>query len=402
MVVSNLQPTVEVVYMSLDLGRTLWVLGAWSRTQKEPSIHRIKRKDGYGGMLRKLVRLIGGLRQTHGKDVELHLCFEASYLGYWLCRWLRSRGVEVYVIAPNSIEHPRKGRVAKTDRLDARRLVRKLKQYLESDKRAFSVVYEPTAEEEAVRVRQRERETLLKDRNRVDARMKGMVEYAGIPVDAKPSRAKDWGGLIRRLPEMKTLDGRPISAEVIAQMKRMLEQLELLERQLKEVEKEIAEYHASLPEEAPAVKLEKIKGIGVRSAQQLCAELMNWERFTNRKHIGKYVGLTSVPNESCGRGQGLGIGKDGNSQLRKVAIQLAWLWKHHQPNCALVKKYRDRLKEKGRVRRIAIVAMARELMTALWRYLVHGVEMEGLVYKKGCSRFSAGNPTSCGSLKLPD
>ena len=381
MLVSNLQAAVSVVYISLDLGRKLWVCGIWSHDQKEPSIHRIKRNNGYGSMLNKLERLIRGLQKKHGSKVQLHLCFEASYLGYWLCRWLRAIGVEVYVIAPNSIERPRKSRIAKTDRLDARMLVRKLKQYLESDKRAFSVVYEPTRDEEAIRFRQRERERLLKEIHRVRNQLKSLVESEGLPVDKKPNRSVDWLALIGLLPQLKTFDGHAVSAAVIAGMKRIAALLELLEQQQTEVEKAIADYHASLPETAPAVRLVRIRGIGVRSAQQLCAELMNFERFTGRKKIGKFAGLTSTPSESCGRGTGLGIGKDGNSYIRRVAIQLAWFWRKHQPDCALVKKYHDRLEQGGRVRRIAIVALARELLTALWRDIVHGVEMEGVVYK---------------------
>ena len=382
MVVGNSNSAAEVVYLSLDLGRALWVYGSWSPNQKEPSIHRIKTSGGsYFHTLKKLDRLIRRLRENHGKDVKLHLCYEASFIGYWLARWFRARGVEVYVIAPNSIERPRKSRIAKTDRLDARDLVRKLKQYLESDRRAFSVVYQPSIAEVEIRIRQRERETLLIDIHRVSGRLKATVEDQGLSV-AKQRCAAGWRSVIDMLPQQNCYDGTPVSPTVISRMARQVEQLALLESQYEQVEKEIADYHRSLPEDSSAVKLQKFKGIGICSAQQLCAELMNWFRFTNRKQIGKYIGLTSTPNESCGRGHGLGIGKDGNSQLRRVAIQLAWLWRKYQPDCALVRKYQERLDQKGRVRRIAIVALARELMTAFWRYIVHGVEMEGVVTKK--------------------
>lgn len=376
------------VYVALDLGQSYWELAVWPREQKDPSTYRLKGPEDLK-KLRKLKEHLERIRKEHGEEVKICCCYEATWLGYWLHRWLVRSQVKNVVIAPNSIAEGRKGKQAKTDRLDVRKLVRKLKQYLEGDERTFAPVYVPALDEEAIRERQRERETLKKEVHRVSRRLESKVTYYGIPVTLMPKGSAAWKAFVEMMPQRRTYNDDPIPSTVREEMVRLVEQLELFERHLKEVERAIGEYHESLPEHAPARRLEALKGIGVILSEQLCSEMMNWGRFSGRKQPGKYLGLTPTPSQSCSTRREKGIGKDGNASLRRTAIELAWLWHRWQPESALVKKHGEKLKQKGRIRRMAIVALARELIVALWRYLTQGVVPEGSVFKEKSSKKSS-------------
>ena len=371
------------VYLALDLGGRSWELAVWASEMKNPSVYRLKSGNSYdqAPKLEKLGRRLAELSKTYGPGVTFHCCYEAGLHGNWLDRWLKARGVEGLVISPSSLEERKDKKKKKTDKLDARKLARKLKQYVEGDRRAFSPVRVPTLEEEAVRERQREREKVKKEVQAASRLLECKVAYYGLPMLKRPKGAAGWEVFVASLPEVKTYHGESVPEEVQKSMGRAVRRLELAEEQLGEVEGEIREYHRNLPRDSAAKKLERHKGIGITISQQLCSEIMDWGRFQNRKQPGGFAGLDPTPQISCTTVRELGISKAGNPRVRKTMIELAWLWWRWQPMSALTKKYDADLRKKGRRRKMAIIALARELLVALWRHLTEGMELEGAVYK---------------------
>jgi len=319
------------------------------------------------------------LVDQYGGNVELWCCYEASWLGVWLARWLAARSVNNHVVAPSTLEVTPKKKRKKTDRIDVRKLVRKLKQYREGDRRAFSPVRVPTLQEEAIRQRQRERALMKKQVQQHQSQLASKLCYYGIPAPVKPRSAKQWHKLIEGMGQMKTYNGDSIPVEVVSLMARATERLALAQEQLAQVELEIRQYHRSLESNAPAKKLERLRGVGMTSSQQLCAEIMDWGRFTNRKQPGAFAGLCPTPWGSGGGMREQGIGKDGNPRIRSMMVELAWLWLRWQPSSALAQRWGPEVAKKGRRRKTALVALARELLVALWRYVAHDVPIAGAV-----------------------
>jgi transposase len=107
-----------------------------------------------------------------------------------------------------------------------------------------------------------------------------------------------------------------------------------------------------------------------------------WRDFKNRRQVGSCFGLTDTPYDSGASRRQQGISKTGNHRARTTAIELAWLWLRHQPDSELSRWFRERVGNlKGRIRKIAIVALARKLMVALWRYLETGLVPTGAVMR---------------------
>jgi len=181
---------------------------------------------------------------------------------------------------------------------------------------------------------------------------------------------------------MATYNGDAVPEKLIEEMSRSLARLALATEQLAQVELAIRKHHRSLPAESSAKKLERLRGIGITTSQQLCAEIMDWRRFTNRKAPGAFAGLCPTPWGSGGeRIREQGIGKDGNPRIRSTMVELAWLWSRWQPSSELAHKWAPELAKKGRRRKMAVVALARELLVALWRYVVYDVPIVGAVMK---------------------
>ncbi|MDP6502615.1 MAG: IS110 family transposase [Planctomycetota bacterium] len=371
------------VYLAFDLGGKSWELAVWASEMKNPSVYRLRGNTSYDQepRLEKLERRLEQLLKKYGPGASFQCCYEAGLHGNWLDRWLEARGIDNEVISPSSLEERKDKKKKKTDKLDAKKLVRKLKQYVEGDRRAFSTVRVPTLGEEAIRERQREREKLMKEKHAASRFLECKVSQYGIEMKKRPKGASGWQAFMDHLGEVRTYNGDTIPEEVQGAMRRCVLRLELVEEQFNDVEAEIREYHQSLPEDSAAKKLERHKGIGFRLAQQLCSEIMDWGRFQNRKQPGGFAGLDPTPSISCTKVRELGISKAGNPRLRKSAIELAWLWWRWQPESALTQKYAPDLKKKGRRRKMAIVGLARELLVALWRHVTQGMELEGAIYK---------------------
>lgn len=365
------------VRVAFELSKAKWKLGVML-----PGSDKLSRYTIAGGDLATLTARLATAREKAarcGKPVRIVSCYEAGFDGHWLHRWLTEQGVVNYEIDPSSIEVNRRARRAKTDRIDLERLMRAFLAHLRGEPRACSVVHVPSVEDEDRRRRTRERERLLKERTAHTNRIKGVLHAQGVR-DAFPLKP----GFIASLKSVRTGDGRPLPPQLKEEIVREHQRLCLVNEQLAVLEaKSKAERRAAVPGSAQAkiVHLAELKGIGPVGAQGLINEVF-YRSFDNRRQVGSYVGLTGTPYDSGERRREQGISKAGNRRARSLAIELAWLWITHQPGSELTRWFRARVGDaKGRVRRIAIVALARKLMVALWRYLETGLVPTGAVMR---------------------
>jgi transposase len=296
-----------------------------------------------------------------------------------LDRWLAGQGVLNRVLDPSSIEMPRRARQAKTDRLDLKRLMRVLIRYEGGEVDVCSVVHPPSPDQEDARRRSRERDRLIGERTAHVNRIKGLLHCQGVR-DLQPRRK----GFLERLAEAGTGDGRTLPPNLVAEITREHARLVQVGEQIAEVEGQMkAERTAAAPDSRAAKvnQLIDVKSIGPVGGETMINEAF-WRDFKNRRQVGGYFGLAGTPFDSGQSSREQGISKAGNARARTLAIELAWLWRRHQPDSALTLWFNKRVgDQKGRVRRIAIVALARKLMVALWRYLTTGLVPEGAIVR---------------------
>ncbi len=290
---------------------------------------------------------------------------------------LQAEGIESHVVDPASIATSRRRRRAKTDRIDGEALVRALLAYKRGEPRVCAMLRVPTPDEEDRRRISRERKALTNERTRHVNRIKGLL-FAQGGSGYEPLRRD------RRtcLEELKTGDGRPLPIHLKLQIDRELDRLELLMEQIKVVE---AERDAMLAAEqlaspAPATLL-GLRGIGPEFAAVMWSEGLS-RHYDNRRQVAAYAGLAPTPWQSGSVSHDQGVSKSGNPRLRTTLIQLAWLWVRHQPQSALSLWFKDRVKQNGgRLKKATIVALARKLLVALWKYVNAGVVIEGAIMK---------------------
>jgi transposase len=361
--------------MVFELSKSKWQLGIMLPGAGKMSRYRIDGGDlaALSGVLSRASAKAAQL----GKPVRVLSCYEAGLDGHWLHRWLTSNGITNYEIDASSIEVNRRARRAKTDRIDLAQLMRSFLAYLRGEVGVCSMVRVPPPEDEDRKRRTRERERLLKERTGHSNRIKGLLHGQGIrdTMPLKPSFLSD-------LDKMRTGDGRALLSRLKDEIRREHERLLLVQRQIKALEVENAAAHrtpANGSVEAKAVQLAQLKAIGPHIAQILANEVF-YRDFKNRRQVGSCFGLTDTPYDSGASRRQQGISKAGNHRARTTAIELAWLWLRHQPDSALSRWFRERVGNiKGRIRKIAIVALARKLMVALWRYLETGLVPSGAV-----------------------
>ncbi len=365
------------VQVAFELSKAKWKLGVIL-----PGAEKMSRYTIAGGDLTALAERLGVARAKAarcGRPVRIVSCYEAGFDGHWLHRWLMDHDVVNHEIDPSSIEVNRRARRAKTDRIDLDRLMRAFLAHLRGEPRACSVVHVPTVEDEDRRRRTRERDRLITERTAHTNRIKGLLHGQGIR-DAMPLRP----GFLAWLEELRTGDGRPLPPALTAEIVREHARLDLVCKQLAELEAvDKAVRRTAEPGSAAAkvVQLARLKGIGPVGAQGLVHEVF-YRSFDNRRQLGSYVGLTASPYDSGERRREQGISKAGNSRARVLGIELAWLWLQHQPDSELSRWFRTRVGDaKGRLRRITIVALARKLIVALWRYLQTGLVPTGAVLR---------------------
>ena len=315
-----------------------------------------------------------------GKSFPIIVIQEAGLDGFWIHRVLQQEGIESHVVDPASIATSRRRRRAKTDRIDGETLLRTLLAYKRSEPRVCAMVKAPTPEEEDRRRLCRERKILIAERVKHVNRIKGLLFCQGVSGYKPLGRDRR-----QRLDELRTGDGRLLPKHLKAQIGRELARLEQLLEQIKAVESERDALFAAAKAAAPApgspAMLLNIKGIGPEFAAVLWSEGL-FRHFDNRRQVASYAGLAPTPWQSGSVDREQGVSKAGNPRLRTTLIQLAWLWLRNQPQSALALWFKDRVSRNGgRLKKTTIVALARKLLVALWKYVTAGVVIEGAIVK---------------------
>jgi transposase len=364
---------------AIELSKESWLIGF-----STPLSAKISRRILSGGDWKGLLDLIEEVRarvsREMGRAVDVISCYEAGYDGFWLHRILEAHGIRNYVIDPASLQVDRRARRVKTDRIDTERLLRSLMAYLRGEPKVWSVVRVPSVAEEDVRRLHRERDRLVSERVQHVNRIRGLCALHGI-YDYQPLRPQ----AMARLEQLRTAQGISLPPRLKSEIKRELQRLELVVKMITTLEAErdaIVEDEASTHVNAEKIQnLHKLKAIGPEFATVLVGEIFH-RKFNNRRQLASYVGYAPSPFQSGNVAHDQGISKAGNRKGRTTGIELAWLWLRYQPDSDLSAWFRARVgATKGRVRRIAIIAMARKLLVALWRYLETGVVPQGAVLK---------------------
>ena len=386
------QDEVATLFVGFELSKKTWLIGLYApELGKTISRHKIDGGDVDAAL--ELIAMAKRRLEKLGRPVRVVSVYEAGYDGFWLHRRLRAAGIENRVIDAASIPVDRRARRAKTDRIDLELLIRMLLALERGETRICRVVEVPSPAEEDAKRQHRERAALVAERTAHSNRITGILMALGIR-DVH-SRRRDF---VANLEKLVTPAGEPLPPHTKQALTREHERLNLVERQIREIEgaqaaaikaaaaklsgmrqEEAAAADAAERSAAQAAALVRFKGIGQISAVPLCREVF-YRRFNNRRELGGYVGLAPSPYNSGSSRIDQGISKAGNPRARALVIEIAWLWVHHQPGSALTQWFWQRVgNAKGRIRRIAIVALARKLMVALWRYLTVGLIPEGAV-----------------------
>jgi len=362
------------IFVSLELSRSTWLITSLSPGGGEKMSKHTVRSGDVAGLWARFSQLKDKVLVRSGQVVPIIVIQEAGLDGFWIHRLLQDKQVESHVVDPASIATSRRRRRAKTDKIDGEALVRALLAYKRGEPRVCAMVRAPTPQEEDRRRICRERKTLTAERVEHVNRIKGLLFAQGI---------SDYEPLLRkrreRLEELRTGDGRLLPEHLKAQIGRELDRLELTLQQIKSVETE-RDAMLSLSDEgtpAPGAMLMRLKGIGPEFAGVLWSEGL-FRSFSNRRQVAAYAGLAPTPWQSGSVAHEQGVSKAGNPRLRTTMIQLAWLWVRHQPRSILSQWFDQRVQlNGGRVRKVLIVALARKLLIAFWKYVTAGVVLEG-------------------------
>jgi transposase len=332
--------------VALELSNSIWLVGTRLPGAQKSRMHRISAGDT--AALLTLFDGLGSHQSASEYPAPIACCFEAGRDGFWIHRLLTDHGIPAYVVEPTSILVNRRAKRAKTDRLDAEGLLRVLAAYLAGDNQICSMVRVPTPDEEDGKRIHREREHLVQDRTRLENRILALLATQGIR--SRPS-LRNWE---RDLAALETGDGRKLPPRLAAEINRLRRRLGLVLDLIRELDAERDEVLAD------------------NFAAVLAREVF-YRPFGNRKQLASYVGLAPRPHQSGDMDRDRRIGRAGNARARKTLVQLAWLWLRYQPESELSAWFRQRVgKLQGRTRRIAIVAMARKLLIALWRFTETG------------------------------
>jgi transposase len=369
------------IFVSLELSRSIWLITSVSPGGGEKMSKRSVPAGDTAALLTRFSELDKKAFAQTGKSFPIIVIQEAGLDGFWIHRVLQREGIESYVVDAASIATSRRRRRAKTDRIDGEALVRALLAYKRGEPRVCAMVRAPTPEDEDSRRVCRERKTLTVERIQHINRIKGLLFSQGVSGYEPLRRDRR-----QRLDELKTGDGRPLPPHLKAQISRELDRLELLIEQIKavEAERDVLFVPTTKTEHAPAPRtmLIDLRGIGPEFAAVLWSEGLH-RSFANRKQVASYAGLAPTPWQSGSVVHEQGISKAGNPRLRTTMIQLAWLWLRHQPDSALARWFHARVKRNGgRLRKTTIVALARKLLVALWKYATAGVVIEGAIVKR--------------------
>jgi transposase len=370
----------STIVAALELSARAWLVGAQvAGVQRQCRQKLAASAEALLGHLDHLRRRAERAGKRVGRVV---VAYEAGRDGFWLARWLIGRGIEAYVIQPSSVPVDRRARRAKTDALDVEMLLRATLAWLRGEPRVCSMVPIPGEAEEDGRRPLRERQDLVRERLAITNRIDGLLATLGVG-GYRPLRRDRR----ERLEALRQPGGGPLPAHAKARLGRLLDRLELVVEQIKALEEArdavVARGDATSGGEVGAM----IRGLaGLRGIGPELATLLAWEAFVrpfrDRRALAAYAGLTGTPFDSGDKRREQGIGKAGNRRLRSALVELAWLWLRYQPDSALATWFRHRTGAAGgRMRKVMIVALARKLLVALWRFCRDGVVPEGAALK---------------------
>jgi transposase len=347
----------KVMYMAMELSASTWGL-AFSNEEKVRQITALA--GDQAGLLRQVQRAKEKLGLA--ADAPVVCCYEAGRDGFWIHRFLERAGIRNYVVDAASIEVNRRKRRVKTDRLDAERLVRMLMRYEKGERTVWRVARVPSEAAEDERRLHREIQRLKQERTSHCNRIRGLLVLHGVRL----GRQAIVGLAVARL---RTWDGQEVPVALRAEL------LRVLVKQIKEME-QTQEQRIKTPQTASdrvASTLHQLRAVGPVSAWILSKEFFGWRTFRNRREVGALAGLTGTPYSSGSSERDQGISKAGNRHVRWVMIELSWRWLQLQPASALSQWFWARFGHgNARMRRIGIVALARKLLVALWKYVDHG------------------------------
>jgi transposase len=358
------------LYFSLELGWTEWKLAFTTGVAQSPRIRTIRARDLHALQL-EIARAKERFKLP--ADTPVLSCYEAGRDGFWLDRYLLTISVQNLITDPASIEVNRRKRRAKTDRLDAASLVIMLIRWYSGERKLWRIVQVPNPEDEDRRQLHRELITLTGERTAHVNRIKGLLATVGLAIQVD-----------RRLPDrldgLKQWDDKPLPADLRARIVREHERWLLGDNQIQLLERE--QIRRIRDDATPGVesirRLFSLKGIGPRGAWLLHHEFFGWRSFRNRRQVASLAGLTPTPYNSGESDYEQGISKAGNKRLRWLMVELAWCWRQYQPNSDLSLWYQRRFAGgSARMRKVGIVAMARKLLVALWKYVTQGEVPEG-------------------------
>ena len=359
----------------VELSLSTWLVGGMvPGIERDPLKKLVPDEDG---LLKLLHRWRDEAVKAGHQINRMVVAFEAGRDGFWLARWLRSRGIEAYVIHPTSVAVSREHRRAKTDRLDIALLKRSLLGWLRGEKKHCSMAAIPTLEEEDAKRPNREREQLVGKRTGIVNRMKAALVRLGI---------RGFNPKLRKAPQqlatLRTPEGGTIPPNTLAELQREMAHLSFINEHIKQIEAarliqlKQAPQHGS---NAKVVQLGRINGIGIETADMLANEVFSRD-LRDQRAVARYAGLTGSPDESGRRRREKGLAKAGNAWVRRGMIQLAWRFLFHQRNSALTQWYRQSVAA-GKKRTTVIVALARKLLIALWRFVTIGDVPQGVILR---------------------
>lgn len=387
--------SVASLYVAFELGSRGWKLAMTVGLGQAPRLRNV-----HSGNLAEVTHEFRQAKRRFGlpDNARVVSCYEAGRDGFWLHRALLAAGVENHVVDSSSIEVNRRQRQAKSDRLDATKLVEMLVRYELGERRLWSVVQAPSPEQEASRQLHREIEVLQHERRMLANRISGLLTNLGVPLTANQHFAG-------RLPELRQWNGEPLPASLIERLLLEFARWQLADQQLRQAEGQLLRASTQEAQSNAALqRLVSLRGVGSKGAWLLLREGLIWREFQSRREVAGFVGLTPTPYCSGTIDRERGISKAGNARLRTLMIELAWGWLRHQPLSELTGWYLRRFGcGNRRSRKVGIVALARKLLVALWRLAAHGVAPPGASQVDWQSKFTrrAGKPTVAAATPAP-
>ena len=350
----------HAIYAALELSKNSWLLAIQAPGRGNPSLHPIKGGDAEG-LMAKLDAARDRVVKVTGRTPTITLCYEAGYDGFWLARFLEQRGIECLVMEPASLRVNRRARRVKTDRIDVENILHTLIAWCRGERHVCSMVEIPSVAEEDLRRSHRERDRLVRERTAHINRIKGLLFGQGIRGINVKARYKTLTPAA-----LVTGDGRPLPDRLGREIAREIARLAQVQAQIVEVERERDQAPTPcVATESKRHQLLRLKGLGPALSTTLAREVY-YRQFANRRQVASYIGITPSAYDSGDGRRSQGISKAGNRLARVAMIEAAWLWVRHQPDSALTQWFHDRTQgQKGRIRRVMIVALARKLASAL-------------------------------------